>query len=230
MPFSKWATVGALLALTGAGVACREPNDDAAPQSQPYRDHLLVTARPRDDADVRALWRYAEYVLSPHSPGLGPHELVVRPATVTRLRGLGLELDILPVDVQGLIDQEYERLRVKTDLHAARGGKLGLFGTFFQQVQPLDAIYQYLDELVAASDGRAQVMTIGKSIQNRDIKAIRVSTTPPGTERPSVIITGTQHAREFHGHSPISTEYRAFSTIVALTQVVVSIRKQFRTN
>ncbi|HEY2900232.1 MAG TPA: M14 family zinc carboxypeptidase [Polyangia bacterium] len=205
---SKGVAVSWLLAAAVVGVACRGADDGAIPQAgiasvaaaertQPYRDHLYVTARPRDGADVRALWRYSEFVLAPHTPRLGPHVLVIRPATLARLRALGIDLVVQPVDVQAMIDRGYEQRRAGRPAHASSPGKLNLFGAFFQQVQELDAIYQYLDQLAAASDGRATVTTIGKSIQNRDIKAIRVSTTPVGTDRPAVIITGTQHAREW---------------------------------
>ncbi|HEX3696274.1 MAG TPA: M14 family zinc carboxypeptidase [Polyangia bacterium] len=197
-----------VVAVAVVGIACRGADDGAisqsgiasvavAERSQPYRDYLSVTARPRDSADVRALWRYSEYVLAPHTPRLAPHALVILSSTLERLRALGIDVVVEPVDVQAMIDRGYEQGRADPLAHAPSAGKLNLFGPFFQQVQELDAIYQYLDQLAAASDGRATVTTIGKSVQNRDIRAIRVSTTPLGTARPAVIITGTQHAREW---------------------------------
>jgi carboxypeptidase A4 len=38
---------------------------------------------------------------------------------------------------------------------------------------------------------------IGKSIEQRDLLALRISSAPPGADRPSVIVIGTHHAREW---------------------------------
>ena len=184
-----------VLALGVAGSACsNSPSGGVASgeSTQPYRDHLSVTAWPRGEADVQALWRHAEHVLSPHDPMLAPHELVIKTETMVRLRSLGIPLTVEPIDVQSMIDETRSSLQLA---HAA--GKLGIFGPFFDQVRQLDALEKYLDELALASEGRAQVITIGNSVENRPIKAIRVSSSPEGTDRASVIITGTQHAREW---------------------------------
>src|SRR6185436_7763826 len=73
-------------------------------------------------------------------------------------------------------------------------GKLRMFGAFFGKVQDLAAIYEYLDDLARASNGRAQVLVVGTSVEGREIRALRIGS---GNGRASVLVTGTQHAREW---------------------------------
>ena len=167
----------------------------AAETVRPYGDHLSVSAWPRGDADVERIWALAEHVLAPHDPGRSPHELVVTADTVARLRALGVPLRVEAIDVQAMIDASFDRRALPLVPHAA--GKLGIFDAFFARVQTLDALERRLAELVQAAQGRAQVVPIGRSVENREIKAIRISSAPEGTDRPSAIITGTLHAREW---------------------------------
>lgn len=190
--------------LAGAGcgndLPAGRPQQDRGAQgntgSLAYRDHVLVTARPRSMADVGLIWQQAEFVLAPHDPGFAKHELVVTTETIERLRSLGVPLTVEPISVQAMID-EASRGPSPRDLSLPHAGKLGIFGAFFDRVQQLDPLMIYLDELVAASAGRAQVVTLGRSVEDRAIKAIRISSAPEGTDRPGVIVTGTQHAREW---------------------------------
>ncbi len=162
---------------------------------RPYRDHRLVTAQPRSDADVEAIWRLAENVLEPHDPARAPHRIVVTPATVRRLRALRIPLRVEPDDVAGWIAAQ-ERAARRPPGTAADVG-LGIFGDFFGEVQELAAIEAELDRLAAASSGRARVVVLGKSFEGRDIKAMRISSAPEPSGRASIVVVGTQHAREW---------------------------------
>jgi MYXO-CTERM domain-containing protein len=98
-----------------------------------------------------------------------------------------------PIDVQTMVDQSYATMYA----HNLELGKLNVFSPWFNSVQTLEAINSKLEELAAASNGRARVMAIGRSIQGRDIKAMRISSAPDQGDRASVLITGTHHAREW---------------------------------
>jgi hypothetical protein len=170
----------AALALANADAALGAP--------RPYADQVLATAVPHSEADVATIWRLSQHVLEPHDPRLAPHTLMLTPAAVARLRAQGLEITVQPVDVETLFQAP---LRLAA---ATAHGRLGLFGAWFSKVQDLTAIDQYLDALARASNGRAEVLVVGTSIEGRAIRALRVGT---GSNRASILVTGTQHAREW---------------------------------
>jgi hypothetical protein len=160
----------------------------------PYADYVYVTAQPRSDAEVSQIWRLSEHVLSPHDPRLTPHTLAVTRAAVTRLRAQGIPLTVQPVDLQAALDGATAPLPRNT-LAALDEGQLGMFGEWFAQVKDLTAIYDYLDGLERTANGRAHVEVIGKSFEGREIRALRFAPAEPA--RASILVTGTQHAREW---------------------------------
>lgn len=167
----------------------------ASAQPRPYQDELFVTAQPRNPADVARIWALAEHVLQPHDPRMATHELVVSRRTLAQLEADQIPLRVEPLDVQAAVDQSYvSRPRERNE---TLRGSLGLFGDWFDDVEDLDHINSYLDELAQASNGRAQVIVIGQSIEGRDIKAMRISTRPSAGDRASILVTGTHHAREW---------------------------------
>jgi hypothetical protein len=171
--------LGALLALATAGAARGAPH--------PYADHVYATAVPRSDADVREIWRLSQHVLEPHDPRLTPHTLLISRTTLTRLRARGLDVSASPLDV--------DRMMAPAPVAALPApGRLGIFGPWFGRIQDLSAIYTHLDELARASGGRAEVIVIGTTIEGRELRALRVGS---GSNRASVLVTGTQHAREW---------------------------------
>lgn len=61
----------------------------------------------------------------------------------------------------------------------------------------LDGIYTRIDNLEKASGGRAEVFVIGSSIENREIKAVRISKSNSDADLPEILLTGMHHAREW---------------------------------
>src|SRR3954469_19715937 len=82
--------------------------ENAGIGNKPYADYLYVTAQPRDQADLRAIWSAAENVLEPHDPGPVTHHLAITRSTLTRLRALGIPLHVEAIDVQAFVDGLYE--------------------------------------------------------------------------------------------------------------------------
>jgi hypothetical protein len=172
--------LGAVLALATAKAAWAAP-------ARPYADHIYATAVPHSDADVAQIWRSAQHVLEPHDPRLAPHTLLITRATLARLRARGIDVSALPLDV----DASFLPPPV---LAPAPPGRLGIFGAWFGAVRDLTEIYDYLDQLARAANGRARVMVVGTSVEGREIRALRIGS---GAGRASVLVTGTQHAREW---------------------------------
>jgi hypothetical protein len=187
------------LALARSAAAAAPPGGagsiEAPPRPRLYQDRVYVRARPRDATDVDRIWNLAEDVVSPHDPALVEHELVLTPDTLARLRAAGVPAQIVERDVQRWIDDGIERARRPAT--SPGFAKASAFGPWFSKVQTLDAITTYLHDLEQASGGRATLQVIGKSIEQRDLLALRISSAPRGASRPSVIVLGTQHAREW---------------------------------
>jgi hypothetical protein len=177
--------VGRRFAL-GAVLALATVKAVAAAPPSPYAGHVYATAVPHSDADVQEIWHAAQHVLEPHDPRLAPHTLLITRTTLARLRARGVDVSALPLDVEASL--------APPPVLAPSTGRLGLFGAWFGQVQDLPAIYDYLDELARASNGRAQVMVVGTSVEGRELRALRIGS---GNGRASVLVTGTQHAREW---------------------------------
>jgi carboxypeptidase T len=197
-----------LLLTTSLGPAA----SSAAPVGpKPYLDRLYVVAQPRDAGEVEAIWALAEDVLEPHDPALAEHTLVITPSTLQRLRERQIPLRVDPRHVQSWLDGMDRQDRItRLDSGAGRDrrlavaeGKLGIFGPFFERVQPLAAIEAYLEELAAASQGRAKLVELGRSVEGRPIWALRISGATDRSARPSVVVVGAQHAREWA--SPVVT-------------------------
>jgi hypothetical protein len=97
--------------------------------------------------------------------------------------------------------------RAMAESTPAGAGQLSVFDAWWSRVRELDEIYQRLDELARASDGRARVVTVGASVEGRPIKGLRIlvprgGEPDPGTDgqpitRPAILVTGTHHAREW---------------------------------
>jgi MYXO-CTERM domain-containing protein len=153
-----------------------------------YGDLVLATANPRDDVQVTQLWQRAEHVLAPHDPQVGPHSLAVTRSTLDQLRRAGIDVTVQAGSVQQMVDESY----ALNDQLAAEPA-----ATWFGKVQQLDAIEAYLKDLVERSAGRAKLLTIGRSIEGRDIHALLFSSRPDDDTRASIIVTGTQHPREW---------------------------------
>src|SRR5882724_11180455 len=133
---STLAPSAALVATALA--ACTSVSPGEAPPAadvQQYAGYLHVTASPRTREEVKDIWSVAEYILAPHNAALAPHDLVITPASVTRLLALGVPLRVEPDDVQSMINASSQEVVGSAGRpHAASD----LFGPWFAKVQQLD--------------------------------------------------------------------------------------------
>lgn len=189
----------ALLSVVAGGCVGGSKLSTPTSEEAPSPDRLMVAAHPRGEADVQRIWDVAEHVLEPHAPDLGTHRLVLSPAALATLRQAGVPVQIEPIDVKRWIERLAQPLADQAaGPPLADQGAVPL-GPFFTKVQELPAIESYLDELAGASQGRATVMSIGKSIQGRDLKVLRIAGPGASAMRPAVVVLGGQHAREWAG-------------------------------
>ncbi|XP_052895872.1 uncharacterized protein LOC128303059 [Anopheles moucheti] len=171
-----------------------------------YHEFEVYNVRPETQEQLTVLlkWRNAEQDVDFwDTPKVGRNARVM----VTRqdhkrveefLEQHDIEYDLVAEDVQELLNREQRRnvehnRRLKRDSNSRATINFEHFWT-------LDEIYDYLDELAAAYDGLVRVSEIGRTYEDRPIKAITISTR--GTidqTRPIVFMDGGIHAREWAG-------------------------------
>jgi MYXO-CTERM domain-containing protein len=159
-----------------------------APRSAPYADHLLVDVDVHDRASLARLFATGVDVLPDHPhPGVVP--VLVAPEDRAALWSGEWTLRVLPIDVQAQVDAEALRLASQTSVVPGGGG-------FFADFRDGAAIDAELDALVLANPELVTSFDIGESIEGRTIRAIRI-TAQGEDDRPAVIVTAGQHAREW---------------------------------
>lgn len=188
--------------LTALAIACplaiaqphAAPGDPSVQRYDGFSSVRVTVKTPRQLLAVSSLMDS----LFSESLGVGTFDVLLAPGKVDRLKELGIEFSVLDPNVQATIDAESARIRASLLRDRDRDNAPGGGGRgWFDEYKDLAAIYTYLDTLAASKPGLSTVQVIGSSLENRQIKAIRI-TGPggPGT-RPAVIYHGGQHAREW---------------------------------
>jgi predicted deacylase len=154
----------------------------------PYADHLLVEVDVPDRASLdRLLATGVDVWLEHPRPGVVP--VLVAPEHRAALVAGGWTLRVSSVDVQAQVDAETARLAAQTPVVPGGGG-------FFADFRDRATIDAELDALVVASPELLTSVDIGESLEGRTIRAIRI-TSAGEDDRPAVLITAGQHAREW---------------------------------
>lgn len=166
-----------------------------------YDGRVVVSVVPRDAADVAFLDQISSDRWSCGGPGPGGTvDYLLDASQLPLLNKRGLRYDIAIPDVQALIDDEQAQIN---DPFRPRG--------FFDSFPTYAATSSYVDSLVAGYPAFVTRVSVGYSLQNREIFAFRVtSPVPPAAgspRKPVVIIQSLQHAREWIGLT--STLYTA---------------------
>jgi hypothetical protein len=131
--------------------------------------------------------------------GPGVQEFCAPPAVVNRMREMGLSVVVLQPDMQALIDAERMRLLGPGNpAPRGQGDEGGLAGVpdWFLDFKTYPQFSAHLDDLVALRPDLASKITVGTTIEGRTIYALRI-TSPGGANKPAVLYTGCQHAREW---------------------------------
>ena len=177
---------GVLAALLVSHAAWAQ-NDGVPVEPVRYDGQKVVRVEPRTARQLTATVNLATSIWS-ERVGLGPIEVMVTPDALEALRGLGLEPLVLVEDVQALIDAEraeIERRRTLRDL------------AWFENYRTNAEYLAYYNGLAAEFPALASLSTIGQSLQNRPIVALRVTGTGGQWPKPQLIFNGCQHAREW---------------------------------
>lgn len=67
---------------------------------------------------------------------------------------------------------------------------------WYEEFRPLDDVQTQLDAIAARYEA-ATTLEVGTSIEGRALRGLRITAAPAGTDPPTVLVLGTQHAREW---------------------------------
>jgi hypothetical protein len=120
--------------------------------------------------------------------------------TTTLFQNLGTKYEILISNVQTVIDAEQDNLS-KFDSYTPNGDV-----DFFEKYRTLDEFNKLLDDLNAKYPKLTSLFSIGKTLQGREIRGIKIASNQQ-VAKPAMVFNGCQHAREWI--SPMTVAYIA---------------------
>lgn len=133
-------------------------------------------------------------------PGPGVQEFSISPAARAAIDNRGLRYTVLNGNIQTLIDAGLQGIRAQELPNNADGGVAGEGGigpgTWFDNYKTWLQVNTYMDDLVALRPNLVTKLAVGTTIQGRTIFGMRI-TGPAGGNKPAVMFTGCQHAREW---------------------------------
>jgi len=124
---------------------------------------------------------------------MGPVEVVVPRASLTRFQKLGLNYEVIAEDLQDAINERNIR-RLMKKMNQEND-------TWFSEYHDLDEIKQWTNELVATYPRLATKITIGSSYLGEQIEAIRITS---GNPNKAIVYHGGQHSNEWVGVAVVS--------------------------
>lgn len=171
----------------------------AAGQAASYHGWRVVEVEARNAAELDAIVSLGGDIWT-HGHGIGRFEVLFSPEQYARLAAMGVPHRTMIENVQALVDQERARL-------GAGGPAAGAGDEWYQDFKDYEAVIARIVELGATYPELAQVETFGLSLEGRELVAIRITGPGDPTDRPGLLFTGTQHAREWI--SPMTVTYIA---------------------
>jgi len=155
---------------------------EANAEAKRFDGHQVVRVEIADEAELQTVLTLEEasedFDLWTDRIGLGVVEVRVSPDQRALLDTTGLQYTAFIDDVQERVDAE----------------RSGLFG-LFEDYRTYEEYVSFLNGLAAAYPDLAEVVSLGTSIEGRNLWALRI--TGPGNDKPGVLSHGCQHAREW---------------------------------
>jgi carboxypeptidase T len=206
------AAISALLAMPSALISSnphemREQNSQSAPSvrdqvAPPAEDKSLQPPSVDDPGALRAVESIVAIELTTQSDiqvalkitprflscqlSLGVVPFVISADQIDALSLSGLKHHVIASDADAWVR---ERARANDARRQNRN--------WFDAYHPNDEITSYLEQLMIDSNGRATLVDVGHSWEQRTIRALRVTGDGCADDRPALLLIGCQHAREW---------------------------------
>ncbi|XP_034246662.1 carboxypeptidase B-like [Thrips palmi] len=187
-----------VLLLVAALAALAAPPLAASVDVEHYRGYKLLTATPKDEAQVgvvRALGAWRDVDLFTHRVVPGADAvLMVPPASLPAaqrvLADKGVQYDVTNHDVQESVNDERDRQ------HKALTARAHTAIPTFQRYMRYAEIATYLQQTAKSYPNLVTLMNAGKTYEGRDMLGLRISTSG-GKSRRGIIVDAGIHAREW---------------------------------
>ncbi len=121
-----------------------------------------------------------------HRGGLGLREYRVTPTQLDALEKSGIAFDVVVQNVQALVDAE------RASILAPRG-----LGGYFESYQRYEDMSQFVNDLQLAHPDRAARVSVGQSLEGREIFGVKITGANGSGQKPAVVFSAMQHAREW---------------------------------
>lgn len=190
-----------LVALAGAPASEANPALGPAVGAEPidrvdYSDHAYVEAEAWTLDELASLDRLGENLSCRPRPGAQP--LIIERARLALLDGLGIRYRVVEPNVQTVLDERAAE---------ARAARTQRDATFYTTWRDITEISDLIDLLETTNPAIATRVSVGTSVEGREIFGIRIKGASAPADAPVVVINGCQHAREWL--SPMSVCYAA---------------------
>jgi carboxypeptidase A2 len=169
-------TLAALACAAGSLSVCGGAAADGL-----YEGHALVRGFIQDEAQLGQFLSLTNDVWS-HRIALGPIDARFTPEQLAALTATGIPFAVLDPNLQDSVDREQAALNERA-------------GVFYDNFRTNAQISAEVDALVLAHPALASRISLGSSIELRDIYALKIGAA--GVNKPAVLIQATQHAREW---------------------------------
>jgi murein tripeptide amidase MpaA len=181
-------TMSAVGVILLAGNALAGPNTQPAEMAR-FDGEVVVRVQPRGDADLRLMDQLSDDPWTCGTSSSGAMDYRVSREKLATLTALGVPFRVLVEDVQALIDADLARRSEPFENRA-----------YFDDYADYAGVSNYVNTLVATHPGFVTRISLGDSVEGREIFAMRVtSPVPPigGVRKPVVVLNSLQHAREW---------------------------------
>jgi hypothetical protein len=158
----------------------------SASPADPYVGTQAVRAKVDGPDQARWVEQVSTHLLDERLGG-AQLDVIVDAAGLDALASAGIEYRVLEPNVHARIVAEQERI--------AAASVPRDFDGWFEDFKTLDQIQTHVDELAALAPEHIEVTEIGSSLEGRPIRVVRLGDGDP--DKPAVVITGVQHAREW---------------------------------
>lgn len=162
-----------------------------------YDGHKLFTVTPITDHQVEVLVAYRKWSMLQLDFWTDPHvethtDIHVTPEHeqefIAMMRKEGIPFNVRSHNIQAHIDAEAELLKDYSETHAD-----AILKTFPRHAN----INEWLDTMVSRYDSVASAVSIGKSLEGRDMKVIQICASGACGRKPAIMMDAAIHAREW---------------------------------
>lgn len=174
------------LIVAGAAAWADGPADDARPADGAvrYDGHRVVRVPLRSVADAAAMDRVSPDRWSHRAEVGGYADYRIPPDRLDDLDASALRYQVLIDDVQQLIDAQREGRGIADD-------------GWFADYKTYDEVSAYADALAAQRPDLATRVSVGTSLEGREIFGLRITGPGGAGSKPGFLMHGCQHAREW---------------------------------